>query len=452
MFSKLKAVLVIFIISFTAVNGNAAADGTDVPGYKQKGNFELGGAFGTPSGLNSRYWFTERFGLDVNAGVSLEKRPVFTMDFLVEDYKLYRSSTFEARFFYGLGGMVVKEKHDYENNLRIPLGFSFPMMQYPINFSVYVAPALIVHPKSEFDINWGIGVRYNFSRASEIMEKQHHLEREVESLKYGLDTTKGKLAETEGELSKTKGKVDELNHRLWNLKTKLDKTESELDTTKTKLVLTTRQLDDTKNQLDEVKTELRNTKKNLDDKQLELTKKQSELDNAKIIIENAYTGKMKEDEEEKISRKQKELDDQKAELNNQKKAWEQIKVKEAQKREDLKKKCQDRGGIIDENGYCTCPENQEWDPKTDKCVCVKGYYRNGPAERCKPCEIIKESGECAGGCADFEEKVRLKKGPHKFVCVKRCRKANEVWSRHKGACVCRDGYYRNDAGECIKRQ
>ena len=126
-----------------------------------------------------------------------------------------------------------------------------------------------------------------------------------------------------------------------------------------------------------------------------------------------------------------------------------LRSQEAEKREDLKKKCADRGGIIDENGYCTCPENQEWDPRTDTCVCVKGYYRNSPGERCRPCEVIKQSGECAGGdCGNSEQKVRLTKGPHKYVCVKRCSKSNELWSNRKGECVCRDGYYRSADGEC----
>jgi hypothetical protein len=459
-YPKLKIVLLILIVCITAEVINAAQDEINAVSYTQKGNFELGGGFGTPSGLNSRYWFTERFGLDVNAGISLEKQPVFTIDFLVEDYRLYRSSTFEARFFYGLGGLVLKDHDDYKNNIRIPVGFSFPMMQYPINFSFYIAPAMVVNPKTEFDLNWGIGVRYNFTRASEIREKQYHLEREVgklekdvESLKHGLDTTKGKLAEKEGELTATRGKLNELTEKLGKIKDTLDKTEGELDTTKSRLLLTTKELDDTKNQLDGVRSELTSTKKTLDDKQVELNKRQSELDKAKIIIENAYTGKEKEEQEGKTALKQKELNEQLTQLKNEKKSWEKINEKEAERRTQLRKKCEERGGVIDENGYCNCPDNQEWDPKTDKCVCIKGYYRNKPTERCKPCETIKESGECANGnCEDFEEKVQLKKGPHKFVCVKRCRKSNEIWSKRKGECVCKDGYYRSDSGECVKRQ
>jgi hypothetical protein len=467
MFCTLIRKLFIFLLLAAAGVVNADQYDKSLAGYTQKGNFELGGGFGTPSGLNARYWFTERFGLDANAGVSLDKQPVFTFDLLYENYKLYRSSSFEMRFFYGLGCLVLKDDSGYKNNIRIPFGLSFPLMQYPINFSFYIAPALVINPKTEFDINWGIGVRYNFTRAAEIMEKQYHLEREVgklerdvEGLKQGLDTTKGQLAEKEGELTVTKGKLNELTVKLGNIKNTLDKTEGELGTTKgelgttkNKLLLTTKELDDTKNQLDSVKSELSNTKKTLDDKQVELNKRQAELDKAKVIIENAYTGKEKEEEEGKTAVKQKELNEQLSQLKNEKKSWEKIKEKEVERRVQLRKKCEDRGGVIDENGYCTCPENQEWDPKTDKCVCMKGYYRNKPFEKCKACETIKESGDCAdGNCEDYEEKVKLTKGPHKYVCVKRCRKSNEVWSKGKNACACRDGYYRNESGECAKRQ
>jgi len=261
------------------------------------------------------------------------------------------------------------------------------------------------------------------------------------------------LSETEEKLNATKGKLNELTEKLGTIKNKLDRTEGELDTTKTKLLLTTKELDNTKNQLDYVQTELKNTKKSLDDRQLEFSKKQAELDQAKTIIENAYTGKEKQEEEGKVATIQKELDEQIIQLSKQKREWEKIKHNEAQSREQLKKKCEDRGGVIDENGYCTCPENQEWDFKTDKCVCVKGFYRSSPREECKPCEVISQNGNCAdGNCEDNEDKVKLTSGPHKFVCVKKCRKNNEVWSKQKKTCVCKDGYYRNENGECVTRQ
>ena len=112
-------------------------------------------------------------------GFHLIRHPVFTADFLVEEFKLYRSSTWESRFFFGFGALFSEDDDEFKNNLRVPIGLSFPMVQYPVNFSIYVAPAYVTNPKHEFEINWGIGVRYNFGRASDIKERQYRLERDT---------------------------------------------------------------------------------------------------------------------------------------------------------------------------------------------------------------------------------------------------------------------------------
>ncbi len=465
-------IILLFLLPILPITINAASGNEN--NYNQSGNFELGAGFGTPSGLNTRYWFTNKLGFDSAMGASPEKNFAFSFDLLWEEFQLFKTSTIGSNFFFGLGTMFEKDESSFKKNIRIPLGISVPLYRYPLNFSFYIAPAAVISGKKDFEMNWGIGVRYNFTMAAATERRQESLEREVNrlgenvnTLQEGLNTTKGKLAATEGELSATKGKLseteqilsnttgklNELTGTLGTIKNKLDITEGELGTTRTKLQSTTQELDTTKNQLDYVQGELRTTKKTLDDRQVELNKKQVELDQSKVIIANAFSGKEKKEEEGKVDVRQKELDEQVVQLSKQKKEWEKVKQSESLRREQLNKKCQERGGIIDEDGYCNCPENQEWDFKTDKCVCSKGYYRNSPAEECKPCEVIKENGNCSDGdCYENEEKVKLAKGPHKYVCVKKCRNSNEVWSKQKKTCICKDGYYRSESGECVPRQ
>jgi hypothetical protein len=426
----------------------------------QKGNIELGGCLGTPSGLNSRYWFTEKIGIDGVLGLSMNHYPALSLDLIYEEYTLIKSNIREIRLFFGLGTLMAKEEGGMKNNIRIPAGISVPFYKYAFNLSLFAAPAIEINPGDGFEFNWGIAARYNFGTASKFNRRQRMIERrvgqltdEVSSLKQGLDTTKGKLAKTEDELSTTKGKLVSIEGKLSEITYKLDSTEGELGLTKDRLANTTIELDGTKNQLDDVKRELLNTKKTIDDKESELKKKQDQLNKARNIIDNAFTGREKEEEEKKIAEKQEALNKQNVEFEKEKKTWEQIKRREANKRDDLKKKCEERGGIINEDGYCVCPDNEDWDPKTNKCNCVKGFARNQTTRDCDACEVIKYNGDCAtGGCDETEKMVTLSKGPHKYVCIQKCRKNNEVWSKRKETCVCKDGFFRDDKGECVPRR
>ncbi len=460
---RISIILFIFLINISIIQSISFADQDQLDINEilpQKGNIELGGSMGTPSGIESRYWFTERIGVHGMLGFTLDVYPIFSLDLLYEQFRFYKSTTWEARFFYGFGGLVSKEKEDIKYNLRIPAGLSFPLYRHSLCLSIYIAPAYELNPEKKFEMNWGIGVRYNFGRASALHKKQRMLKREVDilngeinSLKHGLDSTKGRLTKTEGELNDAKDKLNIARDKLSSLKERLDKTEYELDNAKNKLIYKTLELDNAKNQLDDVKRKLSNTKKKLDDKQVELKKKQNDLNKAKEIINDAFIGKEKEEEEKKLALKQDELNRKKQEFKKEKKSWERIKKKEAKRRDELKRKCRERGGIINDEGYCTCPENEEWNPDTNRCECLKGFKKNKKTRKCVACEIITYRGKCAdNGCNEDENKLRLKKGPHKFVCIKRCRKKHELWSKRKKKCICEDGYYRDEKGLCVPRR
>ncbi|TFH38813.1 MAG: hypothetical protein E4G96_09945, partial [Chrysiogenales bacterium] len=67
--------------------------------FSQKGNFEIGGVAGMPSGIHSRWWIVDIFGIDFTFGSTIRRDFVFSLDFLFEHATLYRSKDLHLIFF-----------------------------------------------------------------------------------------------------------------------------------------------------------------------------------------------------------------------------------------------------------------------------------------------------------------------------------------------------------------
>jgi uncharacterized coiled-coil DUF342 family protein len=464
--------------------------------FSQKGNFEIGGVAGMPSGINSRWWIVDIFGIDFTLGSTIRRDFVFTADFLFEHVTLTRSKDLHLRFFYGVGGLFGYDYQDKEifTNVRIPVGLSMPFTQYPFTLSLFAAPALVITPKIRFDVNWGIAARYNFGGVSKILARERSLKAKLSEAqeKYGalkdtLDATKNELDKTAGDLDKTKGELDTTKGKLHATKEELDKTSSnlmkatdDLDGTKSELSNIRNNLDSTVNELSDtkgklssakdqllgMKKELQSTKtelavtrdqltqakKKLDDREIELLGKQKELDNVRNTIKEKLAGEAKQAAEKKVAKKQAELNKEFEEFKKQKETWEKEHAKQKKNREKQTAECAARRGIINEDGYCDCREHEQWNSDRSACVCVKGYSLNRATDRCEPCDLVNIYGVCAAACGGDEKKVLSGKGPNKYICVKKCSKKNEAWSDRKNACVCKDGYSRDEKGECVPRK
>ena len=462
----------------------AKEETTTVSPFHQKGFFELGGVAGMPSGINVRYWFTDFLGIDSAIGASINRDFAWTMDLLYENIELTSNDTMRLRFFFGGGTLLGTDDHDFTVSLRVPLGLSMPFENTPVNLSIYAAPSMTIKPESSFDVNFGIAARYNFGTASEIKngyearlaaayngleESRHQLDSlnnslnqtiseldrtrneldsargHLQSTRQNLDSTRERLMATKGELDQTRGKLDQTQQELATTKVKLDTTESTLSSIK-------KELDDAKEKLDVTKNELEQTKKELDDREKTFREKQAELDILKNIARNAYTGEKRKEEEKKIADQQAELDRQKKEFEEKKDQWkEKNRTREAQYIK-FKERCEARRGVINEEGYCSCRQHETWNSDRSSCVCIRGYSLNRSSDRCEPCETVDYYGNCVTRCKSDEKRVRLGSGPHTYVCVKRCSGKNETWSERRGECVCEDGYYRNSSGACVKRR
>jgi uncharacterized coiled-coil DUF342 family protein len=473
-----------------------AKKGAVIYPFSQKGNFEIGGVAGMPSGINARWWIVDIFGIDFTLGSTIRRDFVFTFDFLFEHVTLFRSNDLHLRFFYGAGGLFGYDYRDKEifSNVRIPVGLSMPFTQYPFTLSLFAAPALIITPKIGFDVNWGIAARYNFGGVSKILARERSLKAQlsVAQEKYGilkdkLDTTKNELDKTAGDLDKTKSELDGTKEKLRATRDELDKTstnlmkatdeldgtKSELSNIKNNLNSTVNELSDTKGklssakdqllgvkkelqstktELDSTRNELTQAKKKLDDRETELLNKQKELDNARNTIKENLAGEARKAEENKVAKKQAELNKEFVKFKKQKETWEKEHEKQKKKREKQATECAARRGIINEDGYCDCREHEQWNSDRSACVCVRGYYLNRSTDRCEPCDLVNIHGACAAACGADEKKVLSAKGPNKYICVKKCSKKNEAWSDRKNTCVCKDGYSRDEKGECVPRK
>lgn len=479
-FFKDKSMKIIFlqVITFIMVFSAAAflsASETDTSAIAEynvasqtsdPSGLEVGGLLGVPSGFTMRYWFNGQFGMEAIAGLSLDTEPLIGLDFLYKPFDIFNAATWNLYFTIGTGLMVSYIEDEPEYIARLPIGLTMPLDNYPVQFTLYGAPAVLINDTDEREIQWGVAVTYSFSRGEYLFEKRQQalyqnwrLEGEVEGLKSGLDQTKGQLSKTERDLEKTRGKLSDTESELNNIRSELGNTKKEisqlqdnLSSTKGELETAQSTLGDLKFRLDGAKEELNRTRQKLDDKDRELKQNQADLDKAKEIMKTALEGKELAEEEKNIALKQLQLDKEFKKLSEEKKSLNKGREQESEARSLWNDKCSKRRGVINSDGECVCRVGETWNKDKSACVCIAGYSFNKMSDRCEPCRIINYYGACVSGCEDDEKQVSMKTGPHKYVCVKRCRGKNEVWLKSSNRCACADGYNYDNNEKCVPRR
>jgi len=433
--------------------------------YSRTG-LEVGGLLGIPSGFTMRYWFSDRYGMEILSGFSLDSEPLIAADFLYQPFGMFHAGTWNFYLTIGAGLMLSYIKNDPEYITRFPIGVTLPLDNYPVQFTLYGAPAIVINKSMKNELQWGVAVTYSFSRGEYLFEKRQQaiyrnwkLQGEVEGLKTGLSETKGKLSQTETDLEKTRGKLSETEHEL-------NKITGELDTTRSKILMLENTLSSTKGELETAKTSLGKVKTDLDtakdqlsrtqvrlnEKERELQQNQDALDKAKIIIQTALEGKEREEEEKKITQKQIQLNKEVKRLAEEKLSLKKGNEQEVKVRALWEDQCSKRRGIVNSEGECVCRVGETWDAKKNACVCIKGYTLNRKTNICEPCPIVNVSGSCVSKCAEDENRIAMKSGPHKFVCVKKCRGKNEIWIKSSNKCGCIEGYNYDKFEKCVPRR
>jgi FtsZ-binding cell division protein ZapB len=138
---------------------------------------------------------------------------------------MFHAATWNLYFTIGAGFMIsfIDDKPEYIT--RFPLGLTMPLDNYPVLFTVYGAPAIVLNEPVHTEVQWGIAVTYSFSRGEDLYEKRQHavkqsriLKGEVTDLKSGLDETRGQLSKTERDLEQTREKLSDTENELNTIK------------------------------------------------------------------------------------------------------------------------------------------------------------------------------------------------------------------------------------------
>ena len=127
------------------------------------GKFGLGIILGEPTGLSLKAWQSDYIAYDAafawsfgdNGNVHIH------VDYLLHNYHIIRTANAYTPIYYGIGGRI-QTKNETALGVRIPLGINFRSRRIPIDIFVEIVPALNIIPKTEFDLEGGIGVRYYF--------------------------------------------------------------------------------------------------------------------------------------------------------------------------------------------------------------------------------------------------------------------------------------------------
>jgi hypothetical protein len=141
----------------------------------QDHGFGLGVIVGEPTGISLKNWMQNSKALDGALAWSFEGEGFIQLhgDYLFHNFTLLKVEKGKLPFYYGIGGRIRfidgddggkgRDKDDEARlGVRIPLGLACLFAKAPLDIFLEVVPILDLIPKSEFDLNAAVGVRFFF--------------------------------------------------------------------------------------------------------------------------------------------------------------------------------------------------------------------------------------------------------------------------------------------------
>lgn len=126
------------------------------------GNTGLGLMIGEPTGVNFKYWASERNAFDAGLAWSLGLYDAVHIhgDYLWHNYSVFTDiEEGELPLYYGIGGRIVFAEDDAVIGVRVPVGINYIFEDSPLDLFLEVAPVVNLVPDTDLDVNGGLGIR-----------------------------------------------------------------------------------------------------------------------------------------------------------------------------------------------------------------------------------------------------------------------------------------------------
>ena len=134
--------------------------------YAQSHGFGLGMILGEPTGISLKNWLGRSTAVDFAIAWSFDGKDSFTIhgDYLSHNFKLTQVESESLPFYYGIGGSIKFKDDNIRLGARVPLGLNYHFENLTLDLFLEFVPILLLFPKTDFEINAGIGIRYFFTR------------------------------------------------------------------------------------------------------------------------------------------------------------------------------------------------------------------------------------------------------------------------------------------------
>ena len=147
--------IILFLLIFIATNALAL----------ERNKFGLGVMAGDPTGLTAKYMIDTKTGIDAAIGwkTSGDSEFYISSDYLFHLYDLIKIPEGISPLYFG-GGLrfIDRDKRENKFGIRIPVGVEYLFLNNSLGAFGELVPILDLKPDTEFDLEFGIGIRYFF--------------------------------------------------------------------------------------------------------------------------------------------------------------------------------------------------------------------------------------------------------------------------------------------------